>query len=291
MSIAWLKNRFTDLKYFSWILKNWHYWKGGKHSLTPFIKYWISYLVPRLVFGREKAPDVSRNIISRFKGKNLIIPLPINSTDTYWIGLRDSVDFDAFREVCINDHYNYSQIRPGMIVADVGAHIGTFTLLASKKVGEWGKVIAVEAEKNNFNQLNKNLELNGIKNVMPIKIALSDFNGEKDFFITKGSGCHSFSPPVGQEIVDKIKIKVKSLDTLMKELNIEKIDLLKIDAEGAELEILKGAQETLIKNPKMKMVIAAYHSPKEASEVISYLKELNFSPKILPGIFTLVVVE
>ena len=164
-------------------------------------------------------------------------------------------------------------------------------LLASKRVGEEGKVIAIEPEIHNFQQLKKNLELNQIKNVTPINIALSDFNGQKDFFITKGSGCHSFLAASGQEIIDKVKIKVKSLDTLMGELNIKRIDLLKIDAEGAELEILKGGKETLIKNPQMKMVIAAYHSPQEASKVISYLKELNFSPKILPGIFTLVIVE
>jgi FkbM family methyltransferase len=291
MFIDWLKNRFTDLKYFSWLFKNQHHLRKGRYSLTPFFKYWILYSTPRLLLGRKKAPDTSRNIISRFPEKNLIIPLPIDSTNPYWIGLRDAGDFDAFREVCIEDHYNFSRIKPEMTILDIGAHIGTFTLLASKKVGLNGKVIAVEAETDNFNQLKKNIDLNEIKNVIPINVALSDFNGEKDFFITKGSGCHSFLPTLGQEIVDKIKIKVKSLDTLMKELNIGKIDLLKIDAEGAELEILKGGQETLIKNPKMKMVIAAYHYSKETSEVVEYLKELNFSPKILPGIFTLVVVE
>lgn len=290
MSIDWLKNRFTDLKYFSWIFKNWRCLKSGKYSLTPFFKYLLLYPIPRLFFRRKKALDVSQKIIKGFMGGNLIIPLPIESLDIYYIGIRDSGDFDAFREIFIKDHYNFSRIKPEMTILDIGAHIGTFTLLASKKVGLNGKVIAVEAETNNFNQLNKNLELNEIKNVISVNIALSDFNGEKDFFITKGSGCHSFLPTAGQEIIDKIKIKVNSLDTLIGELNIKRIDLLKIDAEGAELEILKGGRETLIKNPKMKMVIAAYHSFREAPEVIGYLKELNFSPKILPGIFTLVIV-
>ena len=120
MSIAWLKNRFTDLKYFIWLAKNRRCWKNSKHSLTPFIKYWLLYPIPRLILGREKAPDSSRNIISHFKDKNLTIPLPISSKNPYWIGLRDSVDFDAFREVCIEDHYHCSQLRIGMIVVDVG---------------------------------------------------------------------------------------------------------------------------------------------------------------------------
>ena len=290
MSIAWLKNRFTDLKYFSWLVKNRRCWKGSKYSLTPFIKYWILYSIPRLVLGREKAPDTSRNIISRFRDKNLTIPLPISSTNTYWIGLRDSVDFDAFREVCIEDHYHCSQIRSGMIVVDVGAHIGTFTLLASKRVGREGKVVAVEPEVRNFNQLNRNLKINEIKNVIGVNTALSDCNGQEDFFISRGSGCHSFFP-CRDDIIDKTQIGVKTLDSLLWELNIKRVNLLKIDAEGAELKILKGAQQTLINNPQIKMVVASYHSPQEAEEVMAFLKELYFVPKIIPGIFKLVVVE
>ena len=288
MSTAWLKNRFTDLKYFIWLAKNRRCWKNSKHSLVPFVKYWILYSIPRLVLGREKAPVTSRNIISRFQDKNLIIPLPISSTNTYWIGLRDSGDFDTFREVCINDHYNYSRIEPGMTVVDVGAHIGTFTLLASKRVGEEGKVIVIEPEIYNFKQLNKNLELNEIRNTIPVKTALSDFNGNKDFFIDKESTCSSFTLKPDRQIINKLIIKVKTLDNLLQEINIDKIDFLKIDTEGAELEILKGAKQTMIKNPQIKMAIAAYHYSEEKEEVFQYLKNLKFSPSISGD---LVVVE
>ena len=280
MSIAWLKNRFTDLKYFIWLAKNRRCWKNSKHSLVPFVKYWILYSIPRLVLGREKAPVTSRNIISRFQDKNLIIPLPISSTNTYWIGLRDSGDFDTFREVCINDHYNYSRIEPGMTVVDVGAHIGTFTLLASKRVGEEGKVIVIEPEIYNFKQLNKNLELNEIRNTIPVKTALSDFNGNKDFFIDKESTCSSFTLKPDRQIINKLIIKVKTLDNLLQEINIDKIDFLKIDTEGAELEILKGAKQTMIKNPQIKMVIATYHYPEEKEEVLQFLKKMKFSPRV-----------
>jgi len=291
MSVAWLKNRFTDLKYTAWIIKNWNYLKKGKYSLHPFFFYWFLYPIPRLIFGREKAIDISRKIIKRFMGGDLIIPLPIKNSEVCYIALRDSVDFDAFREICIEDHYNSSQIKNGITIVDIGAHIGTFTLPASKKVGEQGKVITVEPESNNFTQLTKNLEINKIKNVIPINLALSDFNGKGDFFISKGSGCHSLLPREGKNIINKIQVKIKTLDTLFEELNITKVDLLKIDAEEAELKILKGAEKILLKNPQMKIVIAAYHSPDEAQEVVKYLRKLNFKPKIISGIFTLVVVE
>jgi FkbM family methyltransferase len=168
-----------------------------------------------------------------------------------------------------------------MIIVDAGAHIGTFTISVSKIIGERGKVIAIEPEGNSFGQLTKNLELNKIKNVIPINIGLSDFNGNKDFFITKESACSSFISNPDQQIVDKTSVKVKSLDSLLQEINIDKIDFLKIDTEGAELEILKGAQQSIIGSPEIKMVIAAYHYPKEKEEVFQYLKNLKFSPRIL----------
>jgi FkbM family methyltransferase len=236
-----LKNRSGDIKYFFWLFRNWYNLKRDNYSLTSFLKYWILYFFPRLFYGRSKSIDVSRNIISRFKNNNLIIPLPIKNKPYYYIGLRDSGDFYMFREVCVDDDYNISQIKSGMIIVDAGAHIGTFTISVSKIVGERGEVIAIEPEGNSFGQLTKNLELNKIKNVIPINIALSDFNGNKDFFVTKESACSSFISNPDQQIVDKTNVKVKSLDSLLQEINIDKIDFLKIDTEGAEPEILKGA--------------------------------------------------
>jgi FkbM family methyltransferase len=283
-----LKNRLGDIKYFFWLFKNWHNLKKDGYSLVPFLRYWILYFLPRLFYGRSKSVDISKNIISRFKNNNLIIPLPIKNKPYYYIGLRDSGDFYMFREVCVDDDYNISQIKPGMIIVDAGAHIGTFTISVSKIIGEKGKVIAIEPEGNSFGQLTKNLELNKIKNVIPINIGLSDFNRNKDFFIDKESACSSFTLKPDRQIINKLIIKVKTLDSLLQEINIDKINFLKIDTEGAEPEILKGAQQTLIKNPQMKMVIAAYHYPEEKEEVFQCLKSLKFSPRISGD---LVVVE
>jgi len=276
-----LKNRFGDIKYFFWLFKNWYSLKRDNYSLASFLRYWILYFFPRLFYGRNKSIDISKNIISRFKNKNLIIPLPIKNKPYYYIGLRDAGDFYMFREVCVDDDYNMSQIKEGMIIVDAGAHIGTFTLLASKMVGEQGKIVAIEPQQDSFLQLTKNLEINKIKNVIPINIGLSDFNGNKDFFVDKESACSSFILNPDRQIISKPSIKVKTLDSILQEINIDKVDFFKIDTEGAELEILKGAKQTIIKNREMKMAIASYHYPKEKEEVFQYLKSLKFSPKIL----------
>lgn len=285
---SWLENRYIDFKYTIRLIKNWRNLKRQNNKYSPicFFLFQVLYPIPRLFFGREKA---SRGIIKRFLGKDLIIPLPLKSPKAYFIRVRDEIELDIFREVCIKDHYNFSQLKSGMVVVDIGAHIGTFTLSASLKVGKEGKVIAIEPENGNFNQLNKNLILNKIENVVPVNIGISDSNGEKDFFITSNYVGHSLSPH--WPFINKIRIKVKTLDTLLKELNINKIDMLKIDVEGAELEILKGAKETLIKNPRLKIAIASYHYPGEVQEIIEYLKKMNFSPEIHPEDFTIVAVK
>jgi len=275
----WLKTRFNDLKYFYWIARNWRYLKGDKSSLIIFLIYWILYPIPRLLFGRKRAHRILPTIISILKNKNFIIPLPIDKTNIYWIGIRDVIDFDVFREVCIEDHYNKSLLKPEMTIVDIGAHIGTFTLSARKIIGERGRIIAIEPEIMNFRQLKRNLKLNKINNCLIINVALADHTGEEPFFLHKDSSGHSLIPG---DSINKTQIKVKTLDDLLKELNISKVDFLKIDTEGVELEVLKGGKETLCKNPKMKIVID--YSPGQETEIISYLKELNFFPKIFWGL-------
>lgn len=271
-----IKNRFADSKYLIWILR--HIFQLKVFSITSYFLYWIIYPIPRLLFGAEKAFDIFSDIVKRFTGGKFILPLPIKSKRPYYIEIRDIGDFAVFREVCIDDSYNHSRLVSGMQCVDVGAHVGSFTLLASLMVGKEGKVIAIEPETKNFNQLIKNLKLNKIENVITKNIALSDINGKEDFFIDKGSCCHSFFRQ--DSSIDKIQVESKTLDTLLAELNINKINILKIDTEGSELKVLKGARETLLKNSKMKIIIAAEHYPEEISEVVEYLKNLNFAPKV-----------
>lgn len=82
-------------------------------------------------------------------------------------------------------------IREGDIVVDVGAHIGYYTLLASRLVGDTGKVYAFEPEPRNYDLLLKNLELNNVKNVVAIKKAVSNKKGTLKFYLSKISLEHS----------------------------------------------------------------------------------------------------
>lgn len=138
--------------------------------------------------------------------------------------------------------------REGKIIIDIGAHIGKYSILASKMNPD-ARIYAIEPERDNFNLLNKNIRLNKIKNVFPIKVALSDKKGMARLYKYKiNTGAHSLK--IKQE--DFEVVKKDTLNNLFGKLN--HIDLIKIDTEVSEFEILKGAKK-LLSGKKIKNMI------------------------------------
>jgi FkbM family methyltransferase len=158
--------------------------------------------------------------------------------------------------VCTSTEKNlrkYFSLRKGVFV-DVGAAIGKYTVMIGKKLGKNGKVISIEPEKNNFEILKKNVKLNKLENVLLVNCACFSTEGYKNFYLDAiGTGAHSFYK---DKVVSKksIKVHIKKLDNILSKLvkSNEKVNFIKIDAEGAEVEVLMGAKRTLKKyHPKM----------------------------------------
>ena len=168
-------------------------------------------------------------------------------------------------------------LREGMVCLDVGANIGYYTLLESKIVGDTGKVIAIEPSPINFPVLEKNLEMANTKNVDSFCLAGGDKNGMLRFFLDKQS---NLSRILGEdEIVKKsdsiVDVPVKSLDFFIDELNLKKIDFLRMDVEGYEYYIYKGMRNSL---KKFKPIIQMeFHcrglGNKKTIELLSMLQE------------------
>jgi FkbM family methyltransferase len=134
----------------------------------------------------------------------------------------------------------------GDIVVDVGANIGYYTLWAAKKVGTIGKVISIEPEPSNYKLLLQNLSLNRLQNVVPVNIALSDKIDVTRLYMGKRSVTHSICQNVRDARTGhSIAIPTTTLDSLLKKLRVERVDWLKIDVEGAELEVIRGAAGAL----------------------------------------------
>ena len=143
-------------------------------------------------------------------------------------------------------------IKDGNIVVDIGANIGYFTLIFARLVGEKGKVFAFEPEPNNFNLLKKNIEINGYKNVNLINKAVSNKSGKIKLYIDNVNyGGHSLIA----EIPNRQSIEIESIKLDDFFSANKKIDFIKIDVEGAELEVLKGMSNLLNQKDDIKILL------------------------------------
>ena len=154
----------------------------------------------------------------------------------------------------------YSSIKEADIVVDIGANLGYFTLLAAKKVGRGGAVIAIEPDNINFMYLMANIALNGVSRwTVPKEVAISDKKGKAKLFVCPyDSGHHTINQAKGIKDYKDNKDKIKSYEVVtytLDEFVRLPINVIKIDAEGAEALILKGMKKTIKKNKGLKLFI------------------------------------
>ncbi len=147
-------------------------------------------------------------------------------------------------------------IQKGMVVLDIGANIGYFTLIAAKLVGEEGRVFAFEPEPYNFSLLVRNIKLNGYHNVIPTQIAISDKNGRAVIFLDKTRWTHhSLSRAnVTNFSGNSVEVDVQTLDDFLKDFG-HRVDFAKIDVEGAELAVIQGMENIIESNKNLKLVV------------------------------------
>jgi FkbM family methyltransferase len=124
------------------------------------------------------------------------------------------------------------------VIMDVGAHIGTFSLLAAHKVSK-GMVYAVEASKESYNYLLINIQLNSIKNIKPSLLALSGEKGDALLYHDDGNWGHSIMRPATSRIsLGAHKVPSSTLAGFMVGHGISKLDFVKFNCEGAEFPII-----------------------------------------------------
>lgn len=169
----------------------------------------------------------------------------------------------------------YRQLKKGDVVVDAGAYTGDYTIFAAKKVGPTGKIIAFEPDSKNREILRKNLKAEKIKNVILISRGL--WNEENILRFNSSNGLHSNI----HGAVGNISIPVSKLDNELKKLKIKRLDFIKMDIEGAEIEALMGSLKTL-KEFHPSLAIASYHvvNGKETSLFLEeFLKKIGYNVK------------
>jgi len=141
-----------------------------------------------------------------------------------------------------------SYLRQGDIFIDVGANIGLFTLIASRRVGNDGKVFAFEPCTKTYQRLVRNIELNSMNNVQCLQIALSDRPGQLQMnsSLDGYDAWNSMAPPYAGSNFTKEMVSGVTLDNFVREYNLlGRVRMMKIDVEGWESQVLAGGMETL----------------------------------------------
>jgi FkbM family methyltransferase len=137
-----------------------------------------------------------------------------------------------------------SLLRPEDVAIDGGANIGLFTLLAAAEVGRLGRVIACEPSPTTMRLLRGNVDRNGFDWVDLREVALSSEPGRSRLRVfTPGSGFSSFAPADTSRGVE-VEVEVATLDDVASDV-LERLRLVKLDVEGAELRALRGATRVL----------------------------------------------
>jgi FkbM family methyltransferase len=147
-------------------------------------------------------------------------------------------------------------IAEGMTVVDIGANIGYYTLLAAKLVGNRGKVYAFEPEPKNYSVLVRNIEVNGYKNVVPVQKAVFSRAGKLSLHLGEYSGAHSLYN-VYASSTGIIEIDAVSLDEFLED-KAPRVNIVKMDVEGAEMTVLMGMGKLIQNNPDLRIFTEFY---------------------------------
>lgn len=145
-------------------------------------------------------------------------------------------------------------LAQGMTAADIGANVGALTIACARAVGPTGKVYAFEPEPAFASLLNETFDLNGISWVELQQIAVSRSNGRATFHVSPIGGHSSlYELPPGessQQVI--IEVETRRLDDAMPAGGV--VDLVKMDVEGAELDVLDGMPEIIKANPELTII-------------------------------------
>jgi FkbM family methyltransferase len=146
-----------------------------------------------------------------------------------------------------------SMLRPGMVVADIGANLGLYTLLASRCVGPTGRVYSFEPDPNNFALLKRSVEANDCTNVVLHQAAVSNEIGTLCLHRSEEHHGDHRIYACGKGERPTIRVPVTTLDAVL--ASGIRLDAVKIDVQGSEWRVLQGMRQVITLNPALAVVL------------------------------------
>ena len=179
-------------------------------------------------------------------------------------------------------------VRKNWICFDIGANVGYYSLLFASLTKD-GTVHSFEPVPLHCHLLNASICLNNFTNIIVNHCTLGNQAGVSDFAISKRMGDSSFVYIETSPLLKRIKVSVRTLDDYVKENRIGRIDLLKLDVEGAEKLVLEGAVETLSKKELQPSILlvelydpVCNHYGTSINETVNFLQAYGYEPFIIP---------
>jgi FkbM family methyltransferase len=282
--------------------------KGSNSHMQKALKKLVSILpaeAPRKLYHAALKVPVARDILGRVVRSIIPEKVEVNGMTIFL----DQEDIAVSGTLALTGFESYETdlfiqaLKPGMTVLDIGAHIGYYSLLAARAVGPAGHVYSFEPEPRNNALLRKNIAANGLKNVNIIDVAASDAAGTHDFYLEKfNKGHHSFGK--GSSTAEKITVKTDTVDHVLGSLSPDgvlqthgvltyegmvqplatlraydkpRVDLVKIDIEGAEPIAFRGMQETIARSPHLAIFAEVYPKAIErlGGTAVAFLEQLT----------------
>jgi FkbM family methyltransferase len=174
-------------------------------------------------------------------------------------------------------------IEPGMTVIDVGAHLGFYSRRLSKLVGSQGRVLAFEANPENFEVLQRNLR--GYKNVEAFNNCVADHDGTFTLHVSPGHSNHSLLAGY-TESATEIELRGVALDSFLASRGIREVGFIKSDTEGAEPLVVAGMRQLLSSAPKPNLLLeynprAVRFGGTQPEELVKHLEEFGYEVRAI----------
>ena len=170
-----------------------------------------------------------------------------------------------------------NRLQTGHTFIDVGAHYGLMSFVASRVVGKEGRIVAVEPIRKTYKNLITNIKLNKFLNIKSLNIALGEKNGTVKIYTHKVNDMKSSISPRKTELNNYLtsqEVKLKTIDSIVDEMKINKVNMLKIDVEGYEMNVIKGATHTIHRD-KPDLIIEYSPNSTKSKRLLNFLKRMK----------------
>ncbi len=228
-----------------------------------------TYRLALWLYQHQSIPDLT---VEASLDQNLWVSLQLRSWvdyNIYCLGLYEAPLARFFMQA----------LEPNSVVLDIGAYIGQYTLLAAKYAAR-GRVIAFEPHPQSHQRLQANVTRNRLRNVVASSQAVGATPGQRAFRLA-AQPAMSRLLQLDEPRNAVVEVELTSVDSIVRQADLSRVDLIKIDVEGAEGQVLRGAEETLLKYHPM-LIMEVDRNREQAlgddpEPILRYLRDLGYA--------------